>query len=67
MIYSITITQRGQITIPKIMREALKLKAGQRLYFELVKDKAGKMVKIFPNILRLAESRKEPGEIVKSQ
>jgi len=54
MTYSTTITQKGQITIPKMMREALKLKIGQRLSLELEEEKEGIKLKIYPDILELA-------------
>lgn len=39
MTYSTTITQKGQITIPKLMREFLRLKTGQRISLELEKKR----------------------------
>ncbi|HXT15266.1 MAG TPA: AbrB/MazE/SpoVT family DNA-binding domain-containing protein [Gemmatimonadaceae bacterium] len=33
-----TITSKGQITIPKVVREALHLEVGDRVYFEVLGD-----------------------------
>ena len=54
MLYSTTITKKGQITIPKTLREILKLKENSRIILEVGKDK--KMIKIKPafTILDLA-------------
>jgi len=39
MTYSTTITQKGQITIPKPIRDFLAVKEGHRLFIELEKKK----------------------------
>jgi len=44
MTYSTTITQKGQITIPKLMRDFLRLDTGRRIYLEL--EKARKKIVI---------------------
>lgn len=46
MTYSITITKKGQITIPKPLREFLKLEEGKKLLIEL--EKKAKEIKIKP-------------------
>lgn len=46
MSYSTTITKKGQITIPKSLREFLKLKESARVILELEKNK--RIVKIKP-------------------
>lgn len=33
-----TLTSKGQITIPKVVREALHLEAGDKVYFDLRED-----------------------------
>ena len=52
MFYQTTITQKGQITIPKEVREVLKLKPSSRVVLEL-KDKEVK-IKSAPDILEMA-------------
>jgi len=39
MTYSTTITQKGQITIPKLMRDFLRLDTGRRISLELEKTR----------------------------
>ena len=39
MTYSTTITQKGQITIPKVIRDFLAIKKGHRLFLRLEKDR----------------------------
>ena len=36
---SSTLTEKGQITVPKYIRDSLNLKSGQRLFFELEEKK----------------------------
>lgn len=52
MTYSTTITQKGQITIPKIIRDALRMKIGQKISLELEKEEI--RIRVFPDILQIA-------------
>lgn len=52
MLYQTTITQKGQITIPKEIREILKLNPSSRIILEL-KNKEVK-IKSAPDILEMA-------------
>jgi AbrB family looped-hinge helix DNA binding protein len=52
MIYQTTITKKGQITIPKEIRDILKLEEGKKLEVEL--DKKEIRIKPAPDILELA-------------
>jgi AbrB family looped-hinge helix DNA binding protein len=54
MVYQTTITKKGQITIPKEIREILELKEGKRLEIEFAKKKKEIRIKSFPDILDLA-------------
>jgi len=54
MVYSTTITKKGQITIPKEIREILKLKEGKKLQIELEKRRKEIKIKPTPDILDLA-------------
>lgn len=54
MTHSTTLTQKGQITIPKLMREFLRLKTGQRISLELEEEKEEIKLKVYPDILELA-------------
>lgn len=58
MPYQATITQKGQITIPKFLRDALKLRASSKIVLKL--EKSGKEIKIKPamDILDIAGSLK---------
>lgn len=54
MIYSTTLTKKGQVTIPKYIRDTLELEAGERVFFEL-EDKTNEVkIKTYPDILDLA-------------
>jgi len=52
MTYSTTITQKGQITIPKVIRDALRMRIGQKISLELEKEEI--RIRVFPDILELA-------------
>ena len=52
MTYSTTITQKGQITIPKAIRDALRMAVGQKISLELEKEEI--RIRVFPDILELA-------------
>ncbi|MFH0740012.1 MAG: AbrB/MazE/SpoVT family DNA-binding domain-containing protein [bacterium] len=54
MTYSTTITQKGQITIPKVIRDALRMAIGQKISLELEKDKKEVRMRVFPDILEIA-------------
>jgi len=63
MVYSTTITKKGQITIPKEIREILKLKEGEKLEVKFEKKKKEIKIKPIPDILDLAGTFK-PKKIV---
>ena len=52
MTYSTTITQKGQITIPKVIRDVLRMTIGQKISLELEKEEI--RIRVFPDILELA-------------
>lgn len=54
MVYSTTITKKGQITIPKPIRDVLGLETGEKLSVELEKEKEEIKIKPYPDILELA-------------
>lgn len=64
MIYSTTITKKGQITIPKEIRNILKLEEGKKLDVELEKEKKRIIIKPIPDILDLAGTFKPKRKIV---
>lgn len=64
MIYSTTITKKGQITIPKEIREILKLKEGKKLEVELERKKGEIKIKPVPDILDLAGTFKPKRRII---
>ncbi|MEA2064720.1 MAG: AbrB/MazE/SpoVT family DNA-binding domain-containing protein [Patescibacteria group bacterium] len=49
-----TMTSKGQIVIPKKIRDILKLKTSQKITLELLKDKQEVKLKSGPDILDLA-------------
>ena len=49
-----TVTSKGQITLPKSVRETLHLKAGDRVWFRVHKDRA--VLAKVPDFLELAGS-----------
>ena len=55
-----TVTSKGQVTLPKTVREALGLKAGDRILFRVLKDKA--VLAKVPDFLELAGSVPVPAE-----
>ena len=54
MAYQTTITRKGQITIPKEIREILKLREGKKLQIEFERKKKEIRIKSAPDILDLA-------------
>lgn len=54
MTYSTTITQKGQITIPKAIRDVLRMTVGQKISLELEREKEEIRIRVFPDILELA-------------
>lgn len=54
MYYKTTITQKGQITIPKPLREYFKLRRSSKIILEYSENKEGIIVKPAPDILDLA-------------
>lgn len=54
MTYTSTITKRGQITIPKEIREIFDLKAGEKVLIEAEKKYREIKVKSTPSIFELA-------------
>ncbi|OIO50001.1 AbrB family transcriptional regulator [bacterium (Candidatus Gribaldobacteria) CG_4_10_14_0_2_um_filter_41_16] len=54
MTYSTTITQKGQITIPKAIRDVLRMTIGQKISLELEREKEEIRIRVFPDILELA-------------
>ena len=55
------LTSKGQLTIPKEVREALGLRAGDRVFFT-VRDGAAVLAKV-PGFLELASSVPVPAEL----
>ncbi len=49
-----TVTSKGQITLPKAVRDSLGLQAGDRVFFRVLKDKA--VLAKVPDFLELAGS-----------
>lgn len=54
MTYNTTITQKGQITIPKQLRDTLDINTSSKIILELTKDKTKIILKATPDILDLA-------------
>ena len=54
MSYQTTITRKGQITIPKEIRELLRLREGRKMSVELEAESEEIRVKPYPDILELA-------------
>jgi len=65
MAYQTTITKKGQITIPKEIREILKLEGGKRLRLTFERKRKEIKIKPAPDILDLAGTFK-PKKIVNS-
>ena len=63
MVYQTTITKKGQITIPKEIREILKLQEGKRLDIEFERKKKEIKIKPAPDILDLAGTFKPKRKI----
>lgn len=49
-----TVTSKGQITLPKAVRDSLGLRTGDRVFFRVLKDKA--VLAKVPDFLELAGS-----------
>jgi len=58
MTYQTTITKKGQITIPKEIREILKLTEGKKLEIELEKEKGGIKIKPTHDFLKIVKEIK---------
>ena len=58
MVYQTTLTKKGQIVIPKKVREMLGLKPAQKLTIEVFPDKKEVRLKPEPDIIDLAGSIK---------
>jgi len=54
MVYSTTITRKGQITIPKTIRDALKLPANKKILVEFKDEQKEIRLRPQPDILDLA-------------
>jgi len=63
MLYQTTMTKKGQITIPKEIREILKLEEGERLEIEFEKRKGEIKIKPVLDILDLAGTLKPKRKI----
>lgn len=64
MIYQTTITRKGQITIPKEIRDILKLGVGKKLDIEFEKKKQMIKIKAAPDILDLAGTFKPKRKMI---
>ena len=64
MTYQTTITKKGQITIPKEIREILELEEGKKLEIEFEKRKGEIKIKPAPDILDLAGTFKPKRKII---
>ena len=62
MSYQTTITRKGQITIPKKIRETLKLKEGEKLEIEFNKKEGLIQLRLLPDILEIAGTFKKSGK-----
>lgn len=58
MTYQTTITKKGQITIPKAIRDILKLEKGNKLFVELRKNKKEIEIKVAEDFLEFARKIK---------
>lgn len=63
MTYQTTITRKGQITIPKDIRDILRLNEGEKLEIEFEKIKGEIKIKSAPDILDLAGTFKPKKKI----
>jgi len=64
MAYQTTLTKKGQITIPKEIRDILKLEKGKRLEVEFEREKGEIRIKPTPDILDLAGTFKPKRKII---
>ncbi len=62
MSYQTTITRKGQITIPKKIREILKLKEGEKLEIEFNEKEGLIQLRLLPDILEIAGTFKKSGK-----
>ncbi len=67
MIYQSTITKKGQITVPKDLRNFLDLKPLSKVNFELEKNKKEIKIKKNPDILDLAGKFKSKKSALKAR
>ena len=58
MTYQTTVTQKGQITIPKALRDILKLNVYRRVIVELEPNKKSINLKAAPDFLEIAKKIK---------
>lgn len=63
MTYQTTITRKGQITIPKDIRDILRLDEGKKLEIEFEREKEEIRIKSAPDILDLAGTFKPKKKI----
>ena len=64
MIYQSTITKKGQITIPKDLRDFLGLKTRSKISFKLEKNKKEIKIRKEPDILDLAGKFKPKKRVI---
>ena len=57
-----TVTSKGQITIPKAVRDALELREGDRVMFRVIEGKRAVLART-PDLLELAGSIPVPPEV----
>lgn len=67
MVYQSTITKKGQITVPKDLRDFLGLKTRSKISFQLEKNKKEIKIKKEPDILDLAGKFKSKKSALKAR